>query len=344
MSNTRKSDSHTWKTTAVLLGATTLLAIGFGVGWYSKPNTTVVPPTSGCLRLSGYTYIRPLLTCDTNPAGDDYKEMIAVKTALEKTIAEAKARGDITKVSVYLRDLINRREMSIDPDETFYPASLKKVPLMLQYYKESESVQGLLTQTITIDDPTDYNAGTTIVPKEVPQFGKSYTNAQLIDYMINYSDNISFQVLLRNLGIEKFNQAYQDLQLHYPDNITSIDDYMTAYQFSLFFRTLFNATYLNKANSESVLALLSRTDYKSGLVAGVPSEVKVAHKFGIGTVQKSGGTEQGELHDCGIVYTREHPYLLCVMTKSKASDVAKVEHTIAKISETVYSYAKDGFK
>ncbi|MEZ0287223.1 MAG: serine hydrolase [Candidatus Paceibacterota bacterium] len=290
--------------------------------------------------MEGYTYTKPLLACDTLPTGVHSSQMETVKKTVEEEINEAVQRGDVTHVSVYVRDLVNRQEVSINGDEKFFPASLKKVPLMMAYFKAAETSPQFFQQEVEITDPTDYNATAVIKPKEFPVFGHKYTNAELINFMIRHSDNTSFQVLLRNMGTEDFNQAYADLQLHYPDNIVSINDYMTTYQFSLFFRTLFNATYLNHDNSEAALALLAGAEYKNGIVAGIPSGTPVAHKFGVGAVSQADGTLQGELHDCGIIYRTDNPYLLCVMTKSKSLDMSAVEKTIAAISNTVYSNLK----
>jgi beta-lactamase class A len=296
------------------------------------------------LRLTGYDYIQPLLTCDTAPLSNS-PELSTVQHSIQKIIDGAKQEGSITEASVYLRDLVNRKEISIDPNATFYPASLKKLPLMMAYYKEAETHPGLLDEQVTITDPNDYNNGTTIKPKEFPVYGKTHTNMELLTFMIEYSDNTSFQVLLKNLGTEKFNQVYNDLQLHFTDNVASISDYMTPYQFASFFRTLFNATYLDRDSSEAALSLLSNSDYKNGLEAGIPDEnIQVAHKFGIGVVTKPDGSQQGELHDCGIIYNQDHPYLLCVMTKSTSLDVTHVEKTIAAISSTVYDSAKNNFQ
>jgi hypothetical protein len=43
---------------------------------------------------------------------------------------------------------------------------------------------------------------------------------------------------------------------------------------------LFNASYLNRENSEKVLNLLTKTDFKDGLVAGVNDKnIAISHKF-----------------------------------------------------------------
>ncbi len=323
-----------------------VFVLGIVAGWALKRTPVVAtaaqPSPQSCLRLGGYRFIQPLLACDTTPR-DTSMNYPELQKSITSVIATGKANGSITTASIYLRNLDSRKELLINPIEEFFPASLKKVPLLIQYYKESETTPGFLSQTVTITDSTDYNANTTVRPSQVPEYGKTYTYAQLLEYMIKYSDNISFQVLVKQLSLEKFNQAYLDLHLHYPDNLVSIDDYMTPYQFSLFFRTLFNATYLNRENSEAVLTLLTSTEYKNGIVASIPSSVNIAHKFGVGFVPQPDNISRGELHDCGIIYNPGKPYLLCVMTKSESGDIAEVEKTLSGISNEVYKYAVKNF-
>jgi beta-lactamase class A len=320
------------------------LIVGTVFGWVLKTYGNSESDAQSCLRLSGYQYIQPLIACNSGGSGSTSKSLTNLTKALQNTIDDAKMRGAITTASVYMRDLTTSQETSINTSEQFYPASLKKVPLLMAYYKEATSNPGILDQNITVTDPVDYNQGTTIVPKEVPKYGQTYTVRQLITFMIVYSDNSSFQILLKNLGDDRFTQAYNDLKLHYQSDVGTINDSMTAFQFSLFFRTLFNASYLEHNYSEEVLGLLTTVDYKNGLVAGVPSEIKVAHKFGIGVVNSTAGSQHGELHDCGIIYLPNNPYLLCIMTKSQALDLSVVEKTIGDISRVTYSYASNSFK
>lgn len=324
-----------------------LCLAGIGLGYFlgargqkhvqseqQKKNTT--------LRLSGYKYISPLLVCDS-VFSESAPELKKLQEKLETVINSAKNEKSITEASVYFRDIKTGGEININGTEKFYPASLKKVPLMMQYYKASELDSTVLSKKKRLDDLVDYNQGTVISPALFAKPGESYTNQELVNYMIKYSDNTSFQALFQELGAEKFNKIYKEMQLHYPDTVVAIEDYVTAYQFSLFFRSLYNGTYLNNANSERALDLLTQTDFKNGLVAGVPEDIKVAHKFGIGAVDQTQGTQVGELHDCGIVYNKDNPYLICVMTKSESS-ISNVEKVIADISKTTFSQAENNYK
>jgi len=103
--------------------------------------------------------------------------------------------------------------------------------------------------------------------------------------------------------------------------------------FSSFFRILFNASYLSKASSERLLAILSRSSFRSGIAAGVPPNIVVANKYG----EQSPGPQvpAGELHDCGIVYYPDSPYVLCVMTEGPGFEGNAA--AIREISRMVFS-------
>ena len=90
------------------------------------------------------------------------------------------------------------------------------------------------------------------------------------------------------------------------------------------------ASYLNEKYSEKALELLTRTEYKNGLVAAVPKEIVVAHKFG----ERNNVQSEKQLHDCGIIYYPDHPYLLCIMTRG--SDYGTLEIAIQDVAVKVY--------
>jgi len=81
--------------------------------------------------------------------------------------------------------------------------------------------------------------------------------------------------------------------------------------------------------SDLALDMLSRIDFRSGIVQGVGPGIPVAHKFG----EHSGdGDGKKQLHDCGIVY---HPYLLCIM--SRGASFEYLDDAIASISKIIFT-------
>ena len=106
---------------------------------------------------------------------------------------------------------------------------------------------------------------------------------------------------------------------------------MSVQTYESFFRILYNASYITREAYQWALDVLSKSEFKTGLVAGVPPEIKVSHKFG----EKAESEDAVQLHDCGIVYYPRHPYLLCVM--SKGPNFELLDDVIANISQLTFA-------
>ncbi len=238
---------------------------------------------------------------------------------------------NISFAAVYFRDLNNGPWFGINEKEYFSPASLIKVPLMMTYYKLAESDPSILQkeiENIIPYDPSEQN----IVPTNFLELNKKYTVEQLINQMIIYSDNVAYEILLSNIDNSLVYKTYQDLgvdisraQLDPSGNIIRVKDYAS------FFRILYNASYLNRNMSEKALSLLSQVIYNKGLNAKLPDNIKISHKFG---ERRYTSTNEHQLHDCGIIYYPDNPYLLCIMTRGH--DFNKLSSAIAQISQSIY--------
>jgi beta-lactamase class A len=283
-----------------------------------------------------YRFINPLLACDVS-AKKEIAEFEPLKREISSLIENKVYDKDVGNVSVYF-DTRDGRWLGINTSERYFPASLMKVPSMIAVLKAAESDPDLLKKKMRYDGLTDLNAIEHFVPSEGMEPGRSYTVDELLERMIVDSDNNAVPLLIQNIGDRDFEEVLTDLGLSLPAGIgDSLIDFMDVKQYARFFRVLYNSTYLNRALSEKALSLLSRSGFPDGLRAGIPKDVAVAQKFG----ERSFGPEQDrsaqkELHDCGIVYYPEHPYLLCVMTKG--GDYAKLAKTIQDVSRRVYSY------
>lgn len=150
--------------------------------------------------------------------------------------------------------------------------------------------------------------------------------------MIIYSDNQAANTLINHIDINILNKIYLDLGIKSPED-GQPENFMSVRDYASFFRILYNASYLNRDMSEQALKILTHSQFNQGLSAGVPTQVPVAHKFGERVIL---GDKQ--LHDCGIVYKENMPYLLCIMTRG--NDFNKMSSTIREISGLVYSEFK----
>jgi len=278
-----------------------------------------------------YKFINPLLECDSNNISRD-KNLDFLKNKLELFVNEQiKTNPDISFTSIYYRDLNNGPWIGINERELFSPASLIKVPLLITYYKLAENNPDILDNKIVnteLFNPKDQN----IVPEITLSQSQEYTVSELLDRMIIYSDNQAYDLLLKNIDnrklIETYNNLGVDISLGFENpngNILSVKQYAS------FFRILFNASYLSKDMSEKTMGLLSRVKFSQALVAGVPSNILVAHKFG---ERQYTDTGEKQLHDCGIIYLPNKPYLLCIMTRGK--NIPIEENFVKQISSMVY--------
>ena len=304
-------------------------SIGFFVGQaYSTPADTQYE----MLREQSDGIINPLIDFDIPESSDDGP----LSKIIETIDQDAHALEDklvVEKISIYYRDLKKGAWYGYNEHEEFAPASLLKVPLMLAYYKLAEKQPGLLEEIIAYDDTyplPDQNIGMDYMPQRFIEKGNEYTVNQLLEYMIVYSDNNAKNLLYLHLNENQLDDVYLDLGMKSLLRATdptvdalSTQDNATAY------RILYNATYLTPADSRRAIKLLLGDTFADGVVAGLPKGVKFAGKYG-----ERSFADVRQLHDCGIVYYPDHPYILCIMTRGSDYDV--LSNALKTISADVY--------
>jgi len=319
--------------TKKIIGISSLALISFACGLIVSPylfansNQNI---TKEIRKSYNYKFINPLLECDISSISQD-KNLSSLKESIEFIINQKVNNNKITFASIYYRDLNNGPWFGINEKEYFSPASLIKVPVMIAYFKETEEDPTILAKKILNTKAFDYSQQN-ITPAQFLEQDKEYTIEDLINRMIIYSDNAAYELLLDNIDNTKIYKVYKDLDVDISKaqqdpngNIITVKDY------SSFFRILFNSSYLDEENSEKALNLLSKSQYYKGLVAGVPENITIAHKFGERQFLPS---KEKQLHDCGIVYLPGKPYLLCVMSRSAEFDQAA--SFIKQVSKAVY--------
>jgi beta-lactamase class A len=202
---------------------------------------------------------------------------------------------------------------------------------MMALLKQSEQGpdRALLDREVTLALSQDYNATQGFRPTRPVVAGQRYTIRELMVRMIVSSDNNAFVALTQVVDPAALDAVYAKLSMLDP-RASGPDDFLTVETYASFFRVLYNASYLDRGRSEWALELLARSEFTSGLNAGVPRGVAVAHKFG--EKSESGGMVQ--LHDCGIVYYPGHPYLLCVMSRGRRLD--QLAEVIGQVSRLTF--------
>ena len=296
--------------------------IGLGVSYFTQDNLK-------------YQFIKPLLDVGYVSQEDSLKQFPLLASIKKEVEQEIDKYPDV-KVGFYFNDLNNAGWFGVNESEKFIPASLLKLPMLISYYKLRETEPDLFDQTILIKG-SDLNPnrnvaeGSPIVPEKI------YSVRELLNAMIVDSDNNALDVLYQYKK-DSLKDIFSDLKAPLPDSKKDIalKDFLSPRDMSKFYLVLYNASYLTKKDSEEALRLLSEVKYESGIVAGVPRDVVVSHKYGEREVTIGNGTVANEFHDCGIIYYTKNPYKVCIMTKGEGLTNEKSSKIISSLSKIVY--------
>jgi len=257
----------------------------------------------------------------------------------EALIRKYEKRDDYL-ISLYFEYLPTGANISLNKDEKIWPASLIKIPVAMAAMKKVETGKWKLTNELVIlDEDKDSEFGT-LYQKPT---GTNLTIEEFLKETLAHSDNTAHFVLLRNLDGDELEDVYSHLGL---DDIIealkkapkaeSIDNRITAKRYSVFFRSLYNSTYLLPEYSQLFLGILKDAP-KEHLSRGLPPEVVFVHKIGV-------RTDEAVFADAGIVYVLGRPYLLTVMIQKKDKMPAasgEIEKLFEEISKEIYDYVSE---
>jgi beta-lactamase class A len=282
------------------------------------------------LRQPGYRFIKPVQFVNGTCESDKYQSL------KNKIAAEIKSNIDAKKVinaSVYFRDMEESSWFAINPEMKYHPGSLMKLPILMTYLKLEEEQKGILNKKIMNNMPDAQFPGQTYTSLHIEK-GKEYSVKDLLSYMIKYSDNNATGLLLKNINVDAYLKMYDDLHLPRPD-VKDFNYTITPVDYSVFIRAIFNGSYLNNQYSEYAAELLAECNFDRGIVAGIPKDTPVAHKFG----EWSDGATIFQLHEAGIIYVNGKAYIVVIMTNG--NDTKILPDVVRDISKVVYNHLDD---
>ena len=251
-------------------------------------------------------------------------------------------------IAVAVYDLENGREILINADESFHPASTIKVHVMMEVFHQVEE------GTLSLDDRLPLiNSFTSIADgskyaldvnddSEVTLYkrpGERETIRELTRLMIVRSSNLATNILLEKIGAKNVNDFIQTLgiegvtfQRGVEDNAAfrlGMNNRATASGLTQTMKLIVEGKVVSKKASEQMIEIMLKQEFNQSIPALLPYSARVAHKTGwTGTVY----------HDTGIVFPRgRKPYAISLMTRGFAEDNEDAPHAcMAKISKMVY--------
>ncbi len=229
---------------------------------------------------------------------------------------------DISRYGIVVKRIPDGRGVALNPDRVFYAASLFKLWVMYEVFKQRELDLLTFEETVTlIPFHLEYKLGDLAWPlwTEVPV-------GNLVEAMITVSDNVAAIMLHDKVGGWNINQ---DLAAIGMENTALVrgDLPATAHDTALLLEMLATGRAVNQRASQDMVDLMTRQKVRNRLPALLPRGTKVAHKT---------GNWPSATHDVGIVYAPSAPYVIVVM-----SDKAWEVQQIAELSRLVYDHFEE---
>jgi len=169
--------------------------------------------------------------------------------------------------------------------------------------------------------------------------GQKESIRSLVNEMITYSGNLATNLLIELVGADKTQQFMKSLGANDIQVLRGVEDIKayragknnttTAKDLAIIFEAILLHDKWPKASQKEMIDILLDQKFKKKIPAGLPADVRIAHKTGSITRID---------HDAGIIFPPEKaPYILVVLTKGFENH-DEAQDCIAEISRMVYEW------
>jgi beta-lactamase class A len=234
-----------------------------------------------------------------------------------------------------VKDLTSGETFFIHGDEIMPQASSIKIAVLAALYLQAQQGKLKLTEEYVVRKE-DLVSGSDIMLGLTPGVTR-LTLRDLATMMVAVSDNSATNVLIGRVGMENVNAMLDSLGLHATrlrrqmmdlkaagegrENVSTPREVMTLLE------TIYRGKLLNKEMTADFIKILS-THKESSLLQGLPDDAVAASKP---------GELEAVRNDSGIIFVKNRPYILCVMT-TYLKDEKEGAAAIRKITALTYSY------
>ena len=276
----------------------------------------------------------------------------AALPTLESRIEEIakEVGGDGLAVSFY--DYETGLQWSQRGDRWFHSASTIKVAVLLALFGAIDSGRFTVDSRLHVRnrflslvdrEPFRVSAGRDADKEVHAAIGKTMRIGDLARHMIVTSSNLATNLLV---DLIKVDQAQQMLARHGIRGIelargveddkafdANVNNRVTANGLVALFRVIHERSGVLQESAREMLDILSQQEFRSGIPAGIPPDVRPATRI----ANKTGEISMAA-HDAGLVFLPDRqPYVLAVLTEPEPNTDGRMER-IARVSNIVYDW------
>lgn len=259
--------------------------------------------------------------------------------------AEIRSIARENTVGIALVDLITSRELLINPDHSFHPASTMKVAVMMAILTRFSLEDRLLVVNnfLSIADGNHFSTSSQDDSDQTlySLVGSKIPVKELVRLMIVRSSNLATNVLLNHVSPGEVTALCAELgadgmvvKRGVEDGVAfaqGLNNKGTARSLMNLFVRLFKHQAVSPQIDQEMVKILLQQEFRQGIPAGLPKGTPIAHKT---------GWLDDLFHDGGFVYPHgKNPYGLVVMTQGFET-LAKAQARVAKISALAYRWAE----
>jgi beta-lactamase class A len=227
------------------------------------------------------------------------------------------------RYGVAIKDLNSGSGVLIDPDSEYEAASLFKLSVMYEVFKQRDQGRLALSEVLTLTERhASYDLGTIDRPA-----GSPIELREALERMITISDNSSAILLTDRVGALNINQDIQGLgmshtRLRIDDLTTSPGDMLT------FFEMLARGRGSSPEASAEMVHMLARQRVNDRIPRLLPRSAVVAHKT---------GNLPGVVNDAGIVYAPGASFVFVVLVQETPNETQATQ-AIADLALLAYEH------
>ncbi|MHB8145691.1 MAG: serine hydrolase [Vulcanimicrobiaceae bacterium] len=213
--------------------------------------------------------------------------------------------------AVEVMDLSTGYSAGYNETESMPAASTIKIPVMVEVFKQLEAGRFNLEHRVTLlASDKDYGSGELC---DMP-VDTTYPVSELLEKMIDISDNTAANMLIRLVGRQRINRTMVALGLRHTRlmNYVRTDSWSVRQQLRSspsdmvrLLELMAKHRLVDSWSSGEMISILEQDEYNTLLPEPLPDDVPIAHKT---------GSFFDTLDDVGIVYASEAPYVIAVYT------------------------------
>lgn len=258
------------------------------------------------------------------PVHDPTLEMLIVQT-LEDSLADHDSDKPFPSYSVVVHNLADGRSAAVNDDQVYFSASLFKVGLLLEAYRQRDAGELDFSDGITLGEShAEHDFGTLeILGLKV---GDTISISDAIRAMITISDTPTAIMMEEVLGPLRVDATYRALELQ---DMRYVGDLPTsARDMAVLLKAIARGHEVTNESRLEMLSLLLQEWVRDRIIAGLPSGTPAAHKHG--TFYAEG---LKAWHDAALVWGESGPYVIIIL-----SDHTGERGPMVALSRAVFDY------